>query len=314
MVNMDINRNSFIKVLVVVIIITGLSAGCGSTPEKSDLLREARNAIAQAEANPNAANSEALTEAKEALNKAEMSNDAEITEHFAHMAKQQAQLALEVAQRQALEDQRESLAQDVQEEQGAQDAQTLAEEQAQRERLAEEQARRERLAEEQAQRERLTQPTEPVVETPPPARHQPARKNRQLQKKLAQWQKSKTGRLVVTLDDGFETGKTDLAPQTLRDIETLAVFLNRNRQLKASVEGHTDNVGNPQHNLGLSERRATSVKFALMERGLTSKRILVKGFGGTKPIASNRTERGRQKNRRVDVVIFNEYETLPVSE
>jgi len=288
MVNTDINRNSFIKVLVVVIIIGALSAGCGSTPEKHELLREARNAIAQAEANPNTANSEALSEAKQALNKAEMSEDAEITEHFAYVAKQQAQLALEVAERQALEDKREGLDQDAQGEQGAQDAQT--------ERLAQEQAQRERLAQEEAQRERLTQPTEPVVETPPPARHQPARKNRQLQKKLAQWQKSKTGRLVITLDDGFETGKTDLAAQTLRDIETVAVFLNRNPQLKASVEGHTDNVGNPQHNLGLSER------------------ILVKGFGGANPIASNRTERGRQKNRRVEVVIFNEYESLPVSE
>jgi len=264
MINTAINL--FIKTLIIVITLSAL-AGCGSVPEKHELLNQARQAIAQAEANPNTANSEALSQAKQALNQAELSEDAEILEHFVHAAKRQAQIAIEVAKRQAIESETEQLAQ-------------------------------------YDPTNPLTQ-TDPVwAETSPPVSRQPVQTNRQLQRKLAQWQK--TGRLVITLDDMFEIGKTDLSPQTRHDLGTIAAFLKKHPQLKISVEGHTDNTGTPQHNLGLSERQATSIKFALMEHGITSNRILVKGLGATSPVTSNSTYNGRQKNRRVELIIFNE--------
>jgi outer membrane protein OmpA-like peptidoglycan-associated protein len=138
--------------------------------------------------------------------------------------------------------------------------------------------------------------------TPPPDQIQ------QLQEKLAEWQlnrNSQTGRLVVTLDHVlFEKGKTDLRPEAQRHIETVATFLKQHPELKVSIEGHTDNKSTHQHNLGLSERRATTVQFALIKHGVSSKRLIVKGFGDTRPLANNRSEAGRQKNRRVELIIF----------
>jgi OOP family OmpA-OmpF porin len=112
-----------------------------------------------------------------------------------------------------------------------------------------------------------------------------SKKTPKLKKKLAKWEKTYNGRLVVTL---FDVDK--------RDIKILAKFIKQHPNLKISVEGHTDNKGNRQHNLGLSERRATSVKFSLMEHGIASTRITAKGLGESRPISSN-------KNRRVEIII-----------
>ncbi|WP_069471636.1 OmpA family protein [Candidatus Marithrix sp. Canyon 246] len=123
------------------------------------------------------------------------------------------------------------------------------------------------------------------------------KQNPKLKKKLAKWEKSHSGRLVVTLLDEllFDVDK--------RDIKILAKFLKQHPNLKISVEGYTDNKGNRQHNFGLSERRATSVKFSLMEHGIASTRITAKGLGESRPVASNRKRAGRKKNRRVEIII-----------
>jgi len=131
------------------------------------------------------------------------------------------------------------------------------------------------------------------------------KQNPKLKKKLAKWEKSHSGRLVVTLLDEllFDVDKSDLKSEAKRDIKILAKFLKRHPNLKISVEGYTDNKGNRQHNLGLSERRATSVKFSLMEHGIASTRITAKGLGESRPVASNRKRAGRKKNRRVEIII-----------
>jgi OOP family OmpA-OmpF porin len=131
------------------------------------------------------------------------------------------------------------------------------------------------------------------------------KQNPKLKKKLTQWEKSHSGRLVVTLLDEllFDVDKSDLKSEAKRDIKILAKFLKRHRNLKISVEGYTDNKGNRQHNLGLSERRATSVKFALMEHGIASTRIRAKGLGESRPVANNSKRTGRKKNRRVEIII-----------
>ena len=70
-----------------------------------------------------------------------------------------------------------------------------------------------------------------------------------------------------------------------------------------SVEGHTDNVGNAAANKKLSEQRAKAVLDYLVGRGVDKKRLKSVGYGLTKPVADNKTEEGRSKNRRVELVI-----------
>lgn len=72
--------------------------------------------------------------------------------------------------------------------------------------------------------------------------------------------------------------------------------------LKVEVGGHTDNVGAPEANMKLSDERAKAVMAALVERGVQADRLTAKGFGQTTPVADNRTEDGRAKNRRVELV------------
>ncbi len=138
---------------------------------------------------------------------------------------------------------------------------------------------------------------------------------RQLQSRLAQWFTGNQGYLAVTLeDDLFETEQTELNSKATAHIKTLASFLNQHPQLWIRIEGHTDNRSSHQHNLGVSERRATSVKFALMQQGISSKRIVVKGYGATRTIANNNTEAGRKKNRRVEVIILKTPASPPQTE
>jgi outer membrane protein OmpA-like peptidoglycan-associated protein len=69
------------------------------------------------------------------------------------------------------------------------------------------------------------------------------------------------------------------------------------------VQGHTDSTGSEQHNQGLSERRASSVQQELVARGVDRDRIASMGFGESQPVADNGTSDGRQRNRRVDVML-----------
>ena len=78
-----------------------------------------------------------------------------------------------------------------------------------------------------------------------------------------------------------------------------------NKTLKVSIEGHTDNAGNPADNQKLSEERANAVLLYLVTQGVEKNRLVAKGFGATKPIADNSTETNMAKNRRTEFVIIN---------
>jgi OOP family OmpA-OmpF porin len=69
---------------------------------------------------------------------------------------------------------------------------------------------------------------------------------------------------------------------------------------KVSIEGHASGEGEAQHNLALSKARAEAVRAFLVKKGISADRLASAGFGETKPIASNDTEEGREKNRRVE--------------
>ncbi len=113
--------------------------------------------------------------------------------------------------------------------------------------------------------------------------------------------------LVLTLGDVlFESGKANLLPGAERTLEKLVQFLEENPDRKVLIEGHTDNIGSSTYNLDLSLRRAQAVQKALIERGIEESRILAQGYGELYPVASNKDAAGRQRNRRVEIVILKE--------
>jgi outer membrane protein OmpA-like peptidoglycan-associated protein len=85
-------------------------------------------------------------------------------------------------------------------------------------------------------------------------------------------------------------------------VAQIAALLNGHADLKLSIEGHTDNVGTPAANKTLSEQRAQAVMAAVLKGGVAASRVSAVGWGQEKPIADNRSEEGRAKNRRVEIV------------
>lgn len=106
---------------------------------------------------------------------------------------------------------------------------------------------------------------------------------------------------ALTLYINFETGKYSIKSESQNIIDELFTMLNNNPTLKIIIEGHTDNVGNATSNKTLSEQRASSVKSALVKKGISADRIISIGFGQEKPIADNTSEEGKAKNRRVEI-------------
>jgi outer membrane protein OmpA-like peptidoglycan-associated protein len=103
----------------------------------------------------------------------------------------------------------------------------------------------------------------------------------------------------------FDTGKSDLKPESEPTLSEIAKLLKSNAALKVAVVGHTDMVGDPAANLKLSQARALSVINALSARyGIAASRLTPFGNGPYAPVASNKTEEGRAKNRRVELVEF----------
>lgn len=130
----------------------------------------------------------------------------------------------------------------------------------------------------------------------------------QLTKEVSELKAKQTDRgIVLTMGDVlFETGKAALFPGAIRTINKLSGFLKKYPDRNVLIEGHTDSVGSEEYNLGLSEKRADSVREQLVADGVSPDRIFTKGYGKKYPEASNDTPAGRQQNRRVEVVILKE--------
>jgi outer membrane protein OmpA-like peptidoglycan-associated protein len=130
----------------------------------------------------------------------------------------------------------------------------------------------------------------------------------QLEAALSDLAAKKTDRgLVVTLGDVFfGTNKSELKPDGYRNVQKLADVLKQNPQRTVLIEGYTDSSGSASHNQDLSERRADSVRSALVRMGVAPDRIKTQGYGEEKPVASNDTAANRQLNRRVEVVLSDE--------
>jgi len=103
----------------------------------------------------------------------------------------------------------------------------------------------------------------------------------------------------ITLNVQFDTGKANIKPKYHNDIKRIADFMSKYPSASAVIEGHTDNVGKEVVNVKLSWRRAANIKAYIAEKfGIDGSRIRVIGYDYQKPIASNKTAEGRQKNRR----------------
>jgi outer membrane protein OmpA-like peptidoglycan-associated protein len=124
-----------------------------------------------------------------------------------------------------------------------------------------------------------------------------------LEGKYARITQSARGTIVSLADILFDFDKATLKRNVEFSLVKVATILNQFEEMKISVEGHTDNIGKPDYNLDLSKRRAQAVHDFLVSQEVAPERMTVDGFGMTRPVADNGTEEGRQKNRRVDLVI-----------
>ena len=142
-----------------------------------------------------------------------------------------------------------------------------------------------------------------------------ARNADELQQQIDVLQAEATDRgLVLTLGNTlFATGKSDLKPGQTTSLDKLVVFLNKYPDRTVLVEGHTDDVGSAEMNQALSQHRADSVMFYLVQQGIRSGRLTASGMGESRPIADNLSESGRQQNRRVEVVIENPISEVPAA-
>ncbi len=109
--------------------------------------------------------------------------------------------------------------------------------------------------------------------------------------------------LTFKSDFTFAVNSSSIRPGMYAEIDRIAQVLSNYPQTTISVIGHTDSTGSESYNQQLSERRADSVKNALVQRGISPSRITAMGYGESAPIADNNTEYGRQQNRRVEVRI-----------
>ena len=110
--------------------------------------------------------------------------------------------------------------------------------------------------------------------------------------------------LLITSDSGilFDVDKYDVRPEDKEVLKNLATVLKEMNVKNFEIDGYTDSDGSDEHNQVLSEKRANSVKNFLVSQGVTAE-ITTKGYGESKPVASNDTAEGRQKNRRVEIII-----------
>jgi outer membrane protein OmpA-like peptidoglycan-associated protein len=102
----------------------------------------------------------------------------------------------------------------------------------------------------------------------------------------------------------FDFAKFTLRPQSHAELNRLIDFLKGHPTMTIELGGHTDNVGDEATNMKLSQNRVNAVKEYLVTNGIDASRLVAKGYGKSKPRADNKTEEGRQTNRRVEFIFL----------
>lgn len=104
----------------------------------------------------------------------------------------------------------------------------------------------------------------------------------------------------------FETGKSNLKPNSFKALNDLVEILKIKSTMAVEIQGHTDNVGKDEDNLKLSQERADEVRKYLISKGISEARVSAKGYGPTMPVADNGTDAGKAKNRRTSLKVIKE--------
>jgi len=277
----------FFKLNACFILSVFIMLGCGGPPEDNPLLKEAINHFHEAENDSTIVMNApvALKEAEEALQESERlweeKADKELVDHHAYIAKQKVAIARETAELNAAQDEVERA-------------------ESQRQQVLIEARKAEAIAAEKRAEEALSQAEKERREA------EKARKRaEELAERVNKLEAERTERgLVLTLGDVlFDFDKATLKSGGERAVEKLAQFMEEYPNRNVMIEGFTDTVGPANYNEKLSRQRANSVRQALLNKGISSSRIQIRGYGEKYPVASNNTEAGRQQNRRVEVII-----------
>ena len=283
------------KYFPMALIAVAVLSGCGSTtPPKSTLLTEAHSNYNDARSNPQVANLAALElkEAGDTLDKADAAaskgQGTAAVDHLAYLANQKVGIANETARLKTAElavTNAGAKRNEVRLEARTAEANEAKQQVAMITEVADQQSADLAAADANAQRDRATI----------------AKQEQQLKELNAK----KTDRgMVITLGDVlFRTGKAQLESGGMHNVQKLADFLKQSPKTKVMIEGHTDSTGSESYNLGLSDRRASAVKMALTDKGISSDRISTHGYGEAYPIAGNDTAADRQLNRRVEIIL-----------
>lgn len=295
------NRIKLGTLRLALIPVVAVLAACATVAPSNPMLNEARALYQQASNDPSVARSAPLelSRAQASLQRAESAlkagEDVNIVEHYAYLARQRAAVAMqagEIARSQA----------SVSGARGQRDRILMES----RSREAEQQtalAQKARADAEAALKQ--AQDAGKLAEERLAAAQAAKAKNDKLQAQLAELQAQQTDRgMVLTLGDVlFDTGRAQLKPGAMSTVDRLANFMRENPERTVAVEGYTDSVGSDSYNQQLSQRRAEAVQAALASRGIAMNRVSTRGFGESQPVASNNTAEGRQRNRRIEVVI-----------
>jgi outer membrane protein OmpA-like peptidoglycan-associated protein len=221
---------------------------------------------------------------------------------------EQARVQAEQARTQAEQAKAEAERMKLEAQQAAQEA---ARQKAEAEQAALEAAKQKALAEE-ARQTALDQQhaaeaqTQKALQAAAQAENEKAQLRAQLLEQLnsiLQTRDSARGLIVNMSDVLFDTGSSTLKPGAREKLAKISGILLAHRGLTLQIEGHTDSVGTDDFNQQLSERRSDSVRDFLAEQGVAGSTMTARGFGKTQPVASNDTAEGRQRNRRVELVV-----------
>ncbi len=279
-----------------------LLGACASTPTSTTLLESARNDYAQAQRNPDVSNYAALEMklASDAMQQANLaavqSSSPDKVDQLAYIAQQKIALTQEVVKqktaqadmvRTARERDQMQLTQRTKEaNQANADAQMAQGDAAEAQRRAE-------LARQATLDAQI--------------------RSARLESQLADLFAKKTERgMVITLGDVlFGSDKASLTAGGMRSAQKLADVLQQNPSRNVLVEGFTDSTGADAYNQQLSERRSMTVREALLQMGIGSERISVRGYGESYPVVANDTAANRQLNRRVEIVLSDETGKTP---
>jgi outer membrane protein OmpA-like peptidoglycan-associated protein len=114
----------------------------------------------------------------------------------------------------------------------------------------------------------------------------------------------KVGAKIPLHNITFDYNSWELNEDAKREIDRIYKLLKDNPTVIVEIAGHTDDRGSAAYNLELSRKRANAVKEYLLQKGMAPDRFVTKGYGESRPIADNKTEEGRAKNRRFELIVL----------